>query len=74
MGCIKYVFYGSKETIDHLFISCHFSRLVWRVVHFIFNISPSINITNLFRNYLNGIEKKTKEQTRIDVCALVWAI
>jgi hypothetical protein len=56
MGCTKCVFCGSKETIDHLFISCHFSRLVWRVVHFTFSIPPLINITNLFGNWLNGID------------------
>jgi hypothetical protein len=32
--CTKCVFCGSKERIDHLLISCHFSRLIWRVVHF----------------------------------------
>jgi hypothetical protein len=60
-GCSKCVFCGSKETIDHLFISCHFSCLVWRVVHFTFNIPPPMNITKLFGNWLNGIDKKTKE-------------
>jgi hypothetical protein len=46
-GCTKCVFCGLKETIDHLFISCLFSRLVWRVVHFAFSIPPPSNITNL---------------------------
>jgi hypothetical protein len=73
-GCTDCVFCGSKETIDHLFISCSFSRLVWRVVHFTFNIPPPANITNLFGNWLNGIGKKTKALIRVGVCALVWAI
>jgi hypothetical protein len=73
-GCTKCVFCGSKETIDHLFISYHFSRLVWRVVHFSFNIPPPMNITNLFGNWLNGIDKKTKERIRVGVCALIWTI
>jgi hypothetical protein len=60
-GCTKCVFCGLKETIDPLFISCPFSRLVWRVVHFTVNIPPPSNITNLFGNWLNGIDKKTKE-------------
>jgi hypothetical protein len=33
-----------------------------------------MNITNLFGNWLNGIDKKTKEQIRVGVCALVWTI
>jgi hypothetical protein len=33
-----------------------------------------MNITNLFGNWLNGIDKKTKEQIHVGVCALVWTI
>jgi hypothetical protein len=72
--CTKCVFCGLKETIDHLFISCPFSRLVWRVVHFTISIPPPSNITNLFGNWLNRIDKKTKERIRVGVCALVWTI
>jgi hypothetical protein len=43
-------------------------------VHFTFNIPPPSNITNLFGNWLNGIDKKTNEQIRVGVCALVWTI
>jgi hypothetical protein len=73
-GCIKYVFCDSQETVDHLFISCLFARLIWRVVHFTYNIPPPINVTNIFGNWLNGIVKKTKARIRVGVCALVWAI
>jgi hypothetical protein len=62
------------ETIDHLFISRSFARLVWRVVHFTYNIPPPTNVNNLFGNWLNGIDKKTKVRIRVGVCALVWAI
>jgi hypothetical protein len=33
-----------------------------------------MNITNLFGNWLNIIDNKTKKQIRIGVCALVWII
>jgi hypothetical protein len=29
---------------------------------------------NLFENWLNGIDKKTKARIHIGVCALLWAI
>jgi hypothetical protein len=74
MGCTKCVSWGSEEIIDHLFIYCHFFRLVWRVVYFIFNIPPPNNITYLFGNWLNGIDKKTEEEIRVEVYALVWTI
>jgi hypothetical protein len=73
-GCKKCVFCDSQETIDHLFITCPFARLVWRVVHFTFNIPPPANVTNMFGNWLNGVDKKTKVRIRVGVCALVWAI
>jgi hypothetical protein len=68
------VFCGSQETIDHLFIFYSFSRLVWGVVHFTYNIPPPTSINNLFGNWLNGIDKQTKARIHVGVCALVWAI
>jgi hypothetical protein len=64
-GCTDCVFCGQRETIDHLFIACHFSRLVWRVVHFTFNIPPPMNIINLFGNWLNGIDKKQRNESTL---------
>jgi hypothetical protein len=58
-GFTKCVFCGSPETIDHLFITCPFSHLVWRVVHFMYNIPPLTNVTNIFGNWLNWIHKRT---------------
>jgi hypothetical protein len=64
-GCTKCVFCSSWETIDHLFISCLFSRLVWRVVHFTFSIPPPSSVANLFGNSFNGIDKITKALIRL---------
>jgi hypothetical protein len=30
-----------------------------------------MNVTNLFGNWLNGIDKQIKERIRVGVCALV---
>jgi hypothetical protein len=54
-----------------LFIRCTFAKLIWRVVHFTFNILPPTNIKNLFGNWLNEIDKKTKARIRVGVCVLV---
>jgi hypothetical protein len=72
--CTKCVFYGYQETIDHLFITYSFARLVWRVVHFTYYIPHPTSVNNLFGNWLNGIDKQTKTQILVGVCALVWAI
>jgi hypothetical protein len=71
-GCTKCVFCGSHETIDHLFITCPFSRLVWRIVYFTYNIPPPSNVTNVFGNWLNVVDKKTKARIRVGLCALIW--
>jgi fructose-specific phosphotransferase system IIC component len=60
--------------VEHLFISCHFARLIWQVVFAAYNIPPPSNITNLFGNWLNGTDKSDKDRIRIDVSALCWSI
>jgi hypothetical protein len=74
LGCKKCAFCDQDESIEHLFIRCTFARLLWRVVHFTFNIPPPTNIKNLFGNWLNGVNKQVKLRVRIGVCALMWAI
>jgi hypothetical protein len=70
IGSKKCCFCDSDETVNHPFISCPFARLVWRVVYVTYDIPPASNITNIFRNWLNGIDKKTKTKIRIGVSAL----
>jgi hypothetical protein len=72
--CTKFVICGYQETIDHLFISYSFACLVWKVVHFTYNITPPTSVSNLFGNWLNGIDRKIKARICVEVCALVWAI
>jgi hypothetical protein len=57
-GCKKCVFCDSEESINHLFFTCPFARLIWRIIQFTFNIPPPANVTNMFGNLLNGVEKK----------------
>ena len=59
-GCKRCVFCHDDETVEHLFISCPFTRHIWRLIHFTFNISPPSSITNLFGNWLVGVDKKQR--------------
>jgi hypothetical protein len=72
--CTKCCFCDQNETIDHLFISCPFARMIWRIVCMTFNIPPPSNTTNLFGNWLNGVAKKDKVRIRVGVRALIWAV
>ena len=74
MGCQKCCFCDSMESIDHLFISCPFARIIWRIVYFTYDIPPPTNITNMFGNWLNGVNKQDKARLRIGVSALCWSI
>jgi hypothetical protein len=44
------------EMVHHLFISCPFVRIIWCMIYFTYNIPSSANITNMFDNWLNGID------------------
>ena len=33
-GCQKFCFCDSLETVEHLFISCPFARIIWRIIFF----------------------------------------
>ena len=73
-GCKKCCFCDQEETMQHMFISCSFAKMVWRIVFMAFNIKPPCSIANLFGNWLHGVDKKEKVQIRVGTCALLWAI
>jgi hypothetical protein len=73
-GCTKCCFCGAHEIIEHLLIACPFSKLLWRMVFFAFDLPPPANITNMFGNWLNGVDKKTKDRIPIGVSAFCWSI
>ena len=73
-GCTKCSFCGSEETVEHLFIECPFVKIIWTVVYSTYNITPPSNITNMFGNWLNGVDKQTKARIRIGVSAICWSI
>src|SRR4051812_11349264 len=73
-GCQKCCFCDSVETIEYLFLSCPFAKIIWRILYFTYNITPPTNITNMFGNWLNGMNKKNKARIRVGVSALCWSI
>jgi hypothetical protein len=67
-------FCDSNETVEHLFIACPFAQILWRMLYFAYNITPPSNITNMFGNWLNGVDKSYKKSIRIGISALCWAL
>ena len=74
IGCKKCVFCDREESIEHLFFECNFSKMIWRVIQFTFNIKPPTTVSNMFSTWLDGIDKITKARIRIGMCAILWAI
>jgi hypothetical protein len=49
----------TKDSINH-FLICSFARLIWGTIQLTFNMSPPSNVTNMFGNWLNRVEKRLK--------------
>jgi len=47
-GDTRCSFCHSKETIHHLFFDYFYAKFLWRAVHLMFGISPSLSIEDLF--------------------------
>ena len=76
-GCTKCSFCGCEEIVEHLFISCPFAQLIWRVVFCSYNIPPPSNISNMFGNWLNGVDKRTNARIHIGlglfgIVEIIW--
>jgi hypothetical protein len=66
----KCAFCDPEKSVEHLFIKCKFAKIIWQLVYFTFNMPPPANIKNLFVNWLNGINQKTKSWIHMGVCAI----
>jgi hypothetical protein len=69
-GCEKCSFRDAEESIEHLF-SYPFAKIVWLIVFSTYNIPPQNNIKNMSRNWLNGTNKKLKQEYELE-CFLCW--
>jgi hypothetical protein len=59
-GVSKRAFCDGEETVEHLFIRCPFFKLVWQVVHFMFNIPPPATLKNYLDDGSMVLIKKRK--------------
>jgi hypothetical protein len=54
----KCCFRDRDEAIQYLFVECTPTKMIWRIVRISFGVSPPKNVTNLFGNWLNGLNKR----------------
>lgn len=61
-GNVNYCFCGNKESLEHPFFSCHFTRFVWRAIELTFGLQKLSNRIHLFGSGLDGWEIKIKRK------------
>jgi hypothetical protein len=73
-GSKKCVFCHHNETIKHLFFQCHFPTSIWSVIQVASILFPPCNITNIFGNWLNGINNRFQKHIRVGAIAFIWSL
>jgi hypothetical protein len=68
------VFATMMKLYNIYFFECPFAKIIWRIVHMAFGIPPPKNVSNLFGGWLHGVHKIAKNQIRVGICALLWAM
>lgn len=63
-----------EETVQHLFFDCPMAKLIWHVVICALNIKPMLDAQHLFGQWLNVIDKSTRNLVVIGFAAVIWAI
>jgi hypothetical protein len=58
--CSKCCFCYQEETLQHIFFSCPFTRILWRIIFMTFSLPPPSSVANLFGNWLMELQKRIK--------------
>jgi len=68
------VFYHHDETIKHLFFQCRFARSIWSIIQVASDIYPPCSVTNIFGNWLHGIDNQFRTLNRVGALAVIWLL
>ena len=60
-GSLRCCFCMKNETIQHLFVECHYAKFLWRAIQFSFGLYLPHGISHIFDNWLLGVDKKKKK-------------
>lgn len=63
-----------EETITHLFFRCKFTRATWSIIQVASNLYPPRSMANLFGNWLQGVDHKSRMLIRVGAAALFWSL
>jgi hypothetical protein len=73
-GNMKCCFCHHDETIKHLFFECHFARSIWSTIQIASTLYPPSSVSNIFGNWLQGIDIRDRTHIRVGAIALLWSL
>ena len=73
-GSTKCVLCHHDENIMHLFFQCSFARSIWAAIQVASNLYPPSTVTNIFSNWLHGIDNTFRNRLRVGAIALLWSL
>jgi hypothetical protein len=62
------------ETINHLFFRCQFAKSIWSVTQIGSTLYPPRSVTNMFGNWLNGVDLRFKTFIRVEAITIIWSL
>ena len=73
-GSQKCVGCNLNESIQHLFLDCHYARMVWRMVYLATGLTQPRSIRHMFGSWLSNQNNKSRNLIWVGVAALCLAI
>jgi len=73
-GSQKCVGCNLDESIQYLFLDCHYATVVWRMVYLATGLTQPKSIRHLFGSWLSNQNTKIRDLIWVGVAALCWAI
>ena len=67
-------FCSKHETIQHLFVECHYAKFLWHAIHFVFGIPPPLNIEHLFNTWSKQGGQKHNILLLTGATTICWSI
>ncbi|XP_066160362.1 uncharacterized protein [Oryza sativa Japonica Group] len=73
-GGLTCCFCMKNETIQHLFMDCHYAKFIWRAVQFSFGLHLPRSMPHMFNGWLQGVDKDKRKLILVGASALCWAL
>jgi hypothetical protein len=70
---IKLAVFSKPETIQYLFVECHYTKFLWHAIHLVLGIPPLVNIEHLFNNWSKQGGHKHSTMLLTGAAAICWS-